>query len=258
MLQNLRRTASAFALTFMVLTGWTLTRPDAAPADSAADGYAAATDPRASASPAVPDEPARRWDHPASKGPNTSEYVVLTYDDCPGSRAAFEEAVLAAEEQGIALALFPVGTCVAAGRFDADFARAHGQYVFNHSATHKDLTKLPHERILVELSAPGIETNWGRPPFGAVNDAVTLAYAEKGMGVWLWNIDTRDWDGRSQADVVAHTVRNARAGDTILMHMSKAAFNPVAFSEMRAGLVERGLAVCRNHGPTVQWPELDC
>ena len=52
-------------------------------------------------------------------GPNRSDYVVLSFDDCPPSLEAFEAAVVGAEGLEIALALFPTGQCLDAGRFDA-------------------------------------------------------------------------------------------------------------------------------------------
>ncbi|WP_203567096.1 FG-GAP-like repeat-containing protein [Aestuariimicrobium ganziense] len=181
------------------------------------------------------------------RGANTSSRIVLSYDDCPNSLAAFKATVLAAESLDIGLALFPTGQCLVQGRFDAAFARAHGHHVFNHSVTHPDLRTLSYSRILTELSAPGVVTSYGRPPFGALNSTVTAAYAAKGMKIWLWNLDTLDWQSKSQASVVNHVVANARAGDTVLMHMQWNAFNGTALGQMKSGLAARGLGVCRNY-----------
>lgn len=194
-----------------------------------------------------------------SQGPNRSSYVMLSFDDCPKSLDAFKQTVLGAERLGIALALLPNGGCLQAGRFDAAFARAHGHYVFNHSVTHPDLTKLSYAQAYAELGAPGIVTNYGRPPFGSYDTlAVRNAYAQRGMRIWTWTMDTRDWEGKSQDEVVASVVTNSRAGGSVLMHMPWNGFNTAALAEMTSGLAERGLAVCRNKGATAIRPTVSC
>lgn len=194
-----------------------------------------------------------------SRGPNRSNYVVLSFDDCPRSLAAFREAVLGAESQGIALSLLPTGQCLQGGTFDAAFARAHGHYVFNHSVSHPNLTTLSYSSAYAQLGAPGVVTNYGRPPYGAYNTTtVRNAYAMRAMRIWTWNVDPRDWEGKSQATVVSYVVANTRAGDTVLMHMQWNAFNPTALAQLKSGLAGRGLAVCRNKGATAVRPAMSC
>lgn len=193
------------------------------------------------------------------KGPNRSSYVVLTFDDCPKSLDAFKATVLGAESLGIALTLQPTGDCLLSGRFDAAFARAHGAYVFNHSITHPDLTTLSYAQAYAELGSPGVVTNYGRPPYGSYNTlAVRNAYAQRAMRIWTWSLDTRDWEGKSMASVVSYVINNAHAGDTVLMHMGWNAFNKTALSQMKSGLADRGLAVCRNKGATAVRPAFSC
>jgi len=194
-----------------------------------------------------------------SKGPNRSSYVVLTFDDCPKSLDAFKSTVLRAESLGIALTLHPTGQCLQTGRFDAAYARAHGAYVFNHSITHAELTKLTYAQAYAELGAPGVVTNYGRPPFGSYNTlAVRNAYAQRAMRIWTWSVDTRDWEGKTTAGVVSYVVNNSHAGDTVLMHMGWNGFNASALSQMKAGLANRGLAICRNKGATAVSPTVSC
>jgi len=190
------------------------------------------------------------------RGPHTSDAVLLSFDDCPVSYEAFEETVLGAEQLGIALALLPTGDCVQAGRFDADVARAHGHYVFNHSVTHPYLTELSARKVYAELGSPGIVTSYGRPPFGHYDtETVRNAYAQRGMRIWTWTFDTRDWEGKTTDQVVDVVVGvagadpampGAQAGDTVLMHMKWNAFNPDALARITDGLEGRGLTVCRN------------
>lgn len=190
-----------------------------------------------------------------STGPNRSSRVVLSYDDCPASLAAFQSAVLAAQRLGIALVLFPTGACIASGRFSPAYARSHGHYVFNHTITHPKLTTLSYSGVLYQLGPPGVVTSFGRPPGGSYNTLTVLnAYAVKAMRIWTWTVDTRDWTGKSQSAVVSYAVTYARAGSTVLMHMGWHAFNGNAIAQIKAGLNARGLGVCRNLGATTVAP----
>jgi peptidoglycan/xylan/chitin deacetylase (PgdA/CDA1 family) len=192
-------------------------------------------------------------------GPNRTNRVMLTFDDCPKSYSAFESAVVGAKRAGVALALFPTGNCLSTGRFSVSVARANGHYVFNHSISHPDLTRLSYTSMLYQLGAPGVVTNYGRPPYGAYNSTVLNAYAAKSMRPWLWNVDTRDWEGKSQSSVVSYVVANAKPGNTVLMHMPWNAFNATAITQIRDGLAAKGIGVCRNSGAaTSQYPSVGC
>jgi peptidoglycan/xylan/chitin deacetylase (PgdA/CDA1 family) len=193
-----------------------------------------------------------------SRGPNRTSKVMLTFDDCPKSYSSFQSAVLAAERLGIRLALFPYGECRDWGLISFSYARAHGHYVFNHSTTHADLTTLSYSDVLDELYG-GPSGTYGRPPYGAYNFTVKNAYAAIGRRIWTWNLDTRDWTGLSRSTVVNYVVNNAYAGSSVLMHMQYAAFNETALSQIKSGLANRGLSVCRNNGPVGIYPQtLDC
>ena len=179
-------------------------------------------------------------------GPNMSRRVALTFDDCPLSLAAFKRVVVGAERLGIGMMLFPTGVCIQSGRFSASFARAHGHYVFNHSISHPDLARLSYAGVLRQLGGPGVQSRYGRPPFGSYSATVARAYAARGMKIWTWSVDTLDWRGRSQHSVVSTAVHAPRAGGTVLMHMQWHGFSVSALRQMKAGLDRRGLGVCRN------------
>jgi len=120
--------------------------------------------------------------------------------------------------------------------------------VFNHSVNHAQLTKTSGASLAREVGAPGVQSSWARPPYGAWNARVKAAYAAKGMRLWLWDVDTLDWRGCSQAQVVRHAVSHSRAGSTALMHMQWRGFSPSAIAQIKSGLAKKGLQVCRNHG----------
>lgn len=194
---------------------------------------------------------AKQRNYSISRGPNYTDRVVLTFDDCPTSLKAFKDTVVAVEKENVGLALFPTGNCIKSGRFDANFARQHGMHVFNHSITHPDLRTLSKAGVKKELGSPGIVTTYGRPPYGAYNDTVKAAYAEVGMKIWTWTVDTNDWRGKGRSELVSYVTNNAKAGDTVLMHMQWNAFNATAIKDMKKGLENKGLKTCRNYEGTV-------
>jgi peptidoglycan-N-acetylglucosamine deacetylase len=199
-------------------------------------------------------------------GPNSTSRVILTYDDCPRSLGAFAEVVSWAQSRGIGLVIAPTGDCISAFRSSdgvdlAALARQHGQYVINHSVSHRDLTTLSCSDAAGELGAPGVVTNFGRPPYGALNSAAHCGYAQVGMTPWLWSVDTRDWTGKSEHEVVASVVEKAQPGSTVLMHLQWNGFSPSAIGSMRDGLAARGLELCRAHpgtSPVELPPSLPC
>ena len=199
------------------------------------------------------------------RGPNDTSRVVLTFDDCPKSAAAFQDVVKAARSNDIGLVLAPTGNCLRSfsshGVDLLAIGRSYGQYLINHSVSHSDLTTLGYSSVLAQLSAPGVVTNYGRPPYGAIDSTVAMAYTAKGMRPWTWNVDTRDWTGKSTAQVVDYVVANATGGATVLMHMGWNGFTPTAIVQMKTGLQRRGLLPCATyHGttPTRLPPSLPC
>lgn len=185
-----------------------------------------------------------------SYGPIRSSRVALTFDDCPRTLTDMKQVLVGAERMGLGLMLFPTGNCIRQGRFDARFARAHGHYVFNHSVSHPQLTKLSYAGMLRELGTPGVQSRYGRPPFGDWNALVARAYAARGMRIWLWNLDTNDWRGYSRDALVGMVVHSAAPGSTVLMHMQWHGFSIKALTQMQAGLAKRGLTACRNYPGT--------
>ena len=204
--------------------------------------------------------PSQALAYDQNKGPNPSNKVTLTFDDCPKSLSQFRSTVLAAERLDIALVLFPTGNCVSSGQIDLNFARAHGHYVFNHSVNHPDLRTLSKSGVMRELGSPGVVTSYGRPPYGAINSTVASGYAAVGMKPWLWNVDTNDWRGRSTSQLISYVSSTAKAGDSVLMHMQWNGFNETALAGMKAGLARRGIHVCRNYPGTtpVRPAQLNC
>ncbi|GAA1498326.1 SH3 domain-containing protein [Paeniglutamicibacter kerguelensis] len=191
---------------------------------------------------------------PRLKGPNRTSRVVLTFDDCPRTLSAFTSAVNYASANNIGLVLAPTGNCLTSfkSRYGVDIAaraRAKGQWVINHSISHLDLRKLSCAAAAAQLGGSGVHTNFGRPPFGAVDASVTCAYARVGMAIWTWSRDTLDWSVKSKATTVARASA-AKPGDTVLMHMQWYGFEPDSLHQINKNLNKRGVKLCRAYHGT--------
>lgn len=192
------------------------------------------------------------------KGPNLSQRVVMTFDDCPNNLAELQSVLtyvstrqLANSKlESIGLVLAPTGVCVEKfkKKYKVDIValmRKHGQYVINHSYDHPNLTKRSTANIKWQVTRV-VTTDYGRPPYGATNKKVAEAYASVGMRQWLWNVDTNDWrSGKTRSIVVNYVGKNACAGCTVLMHMQHKGFHPSAIEQMDVKIRARGLHTCR-------------
>lgn len=191
---------------------------------------------------------------PQSTGPNRTSRVVLTFDDCPSSLSSFNSVISYAATNNIGLVLAPTGNCLGSykSRYGVDLAalaRAKGQWVINHSISHPDLRPLSCLQAGAQLSGSGVHTNFGRPPYGAIDASVRCGYDSRGMGIWTWTRDTRDWEAKSKSITVARAGA-AVPGDTVLMHMQWYGFSPDALKQIKAKLAQRGVNVCRAYHGT--------
>jgi peptidoglycan/xylan/chitin deacetylase (PgdA/CDA1 family) len=191
------------------------------------------------------------WTESEARGPNHTDRVVLSYDDCPKTLTSFEEVIKYAKKENIGLVIAPTGGCLVKYRekYDVDLARlarSYGQYVINHSIHHRgDMKTLSCAAVARELRAPGVVTNYGRPPYGRIDDSVRCGYRQAGMKPWLWTRGSYDTTGKTKAQVVSSVAKIATKGGTILMHMQWNGFNPDAIGKIEARLADRGLKVCR-------------
>ncbi|WP_411731806.1 SH3 domain-containing protein [Paeniglutamicibacter sp.] len=186
---------------------------------------------------------------PQSTGPNRTSRVVLTFDDCPRTLSSFNATIKYAADHNMGLVIAPTGNCLSSfrSRYGVDLAalaRAKGQWVINHSISHPDLRPLSCAAAAAQLGGSGVHTNFGRPPYGAIDASVRCAYDKVGMAIWTWSRDTRDWSTKSKSITVARASA-AMPRDTVLMHMQWQGFAPDSLRQIKANLANRGVNVCR-------------
>ena len=187
------------------------------------------------------------WD--IERGPNWTDRVLLTYDDCMSDPDRFIAVLDHATDIGVGLLIFPTGNCVLMFRnlWDLDLLqiiRERGHWVGHHTMSHPDLTRLGHNQLIAEITG-NVDSNLLRPPFGSFNNRVVEAAISVGKSIVYWSLDTNDWRrGSTEESVVAFIIEYAQPGDNVLMHLQHAAFSENALTQIQAGLAARGLRVC--------------
>jgi polysaccharide deacetylase family sporulation protein PdaB len=101
-----------------------------------------------------------------------------------------------------------------------------GHEIGTHSYTHPDMTKIPKQTIIEELTTSrdlikkvtGKDVPLFRAPFGAYNDLLVKTAAEQGFYTIQWDVDSIDWKGYTAANIAQRVFRKVQTGSIILMH----------------------------------------
>lgn len=150
-----------------------------------------------------------------------TKYVALTFDDGPSS---FTNRLLDCLETNHAKAtFFLVGYEITSFQNEILRMEELGMEIGNHSADHKDLSKLDIENIQDQILSvddqikelTGHSAQAVRPPYGAVNSTVKSTISQP---LILWSIDTLDWESQDPDAIVQTVLSEVENGSIILMH----------------------------------------
>jgi len=190
--------------------------------------------------PIMPPMSASRGDVDPSK-----PMIALTFDDGPSKYTPYILDLL--ERYGGRATFFVVGNLVEAKRDTVQRTVDLGNEVLGHSWDHRDLTKLSGSEIRTQLlntnrvieDITGTPTQFFRPPYGAVNDALKNVSRELGFGIINWSVDTLDWKNRN-ADVVYNAVMDNAANRAIVLTHDLHGTTADAMERVIPGLISRG------------------
>lgn len=180
----------------------------------------------------------------ATRCGNNGNKVLLVFDDTSPSASAFRNLVSTAKANNIGIGVAPNGSAVAAGNADPAYARANGMLAVDHTYDHHDLTTLSDDAIAWQITRPQVSSNYVRPPYGAYNARVPSVLAQHGKFNCMWNLDPRDWDGKSARSAADYIVRNAFPGSTVVVHLNHMGTDPRTLPYIKQGLAKRGLEMC--------------
>ncbi len=173
------------------------------------------------------------WD--LSMGRPNAREILFTFDDGPNPGTT-NRLLPILERAGIHAVFFVCGWRLEAEEPLRSRARqvlrdivAGGHVVGNHTVHHHILPRLTPERVRYEIdhNADLIEEVIGqrphlfRPPYGSYSEDVRRHVVSRRNELWLWSIDSRDWELVNNADAVAQRVivnLGNHAGGTVLLH----------------------------------------
>lgn len=154
---------------------------------------------------------------PAEQRLPGQKVAYLTFDDGPapvGARplSGTSNLLKILEKHNIRATFFMVGSHVYQNPELARRVVADGNVVGNHTWSHVNLQKVQGETFTREITytnkviydTTGMEPTLLRPPGGFKPDQDQLSYMEQQhLRVFYWNVDTKDWAGHSDAEIIA-------------------------------------------------------
>jgi peptidoglycan/xylan/chitin deacetylase (PgdA/CDA1 family) len=135
----------------------------------------------------------------------SAKTVALTFDDGPGPSTLGIISVL--RRYGLPATFFNIGQNAANRPSLVRTEATDGYLVGNHTWNHPNMATLSSSAQAAELDEATAEQEsligWGpcafRPPYGTY-DSTTLSLAQqRGMKVWMWSVDTLDWQADGSA-----------------------------------------------------------
>jgi len=153
--------------------------------------------------------------------------VALTFDDGP-QPATTRPIVRVLIRRKAPATFFVVGQRIGGNARLLNQMRRHGMRFGNHSYRHEKLISLSNREIRRTLQRTnrairhaGLgRTRLMRPPYGAINSRVRGVVRDLNMTPVLWDIDSRDWDGRSARKIVSTVLTGLDPGrhNVVLLH----------------------------------------
>jgi peptidoglycan-N-acetylglucosamine deacetylase len=160
---------------------------------------------------------------PAQVRPGGGARLIFSFDDAPRARKQADRLLDRLRELDIQALLFPTGYWVKERSDWIERARREGHRVCNHTLSHQNLT-LPrydeaHVRAEIAGGASDGECKLYRPPLMAYDARVERIVKELGLELFLWDIDSRDWQGLPAEDLVHLVLGQAEPDAVVLFHV---------------------------------------
>lgn len=101
-----------------------------------------------------------------------------------------------------------------------------GITIGTHSNTHPKMSTLSADKIKSELEisckyiedVTGKKVEYFRPPYGDYNDTLIETADSLGLKTIQWTVDTLDWKGISEHEILSRVKKDVTNGSIILMH----------------------------------------
>lgn len=163
---------------------------------------------------------------PARIEPGNGGKITLTFDDGATRPAQVSELLDILEKESVKAIFFPTGYWAQTHPRLIERMLRDGHRVCNHTYSHQNL-RLPNlsddtiRKEITKGAGAGTCTLF-RPPMRAYDPRVERIVAELGYTMYLWDIDSRDWEDLPAEDMVHRILKRARPGAVVLFHMQPA------------------------------------
>lgn len=151
--------------------------------------------------------------------------VALTFDDGPDDDATPKILDILRDKE-VPATFFVEGEQVQLFPKQLQRITTEGHQIGNHSWSHRDFTKITTCEVINEIKKAerlincitGIKTKIFRPPYGSFTDAELNVINHLGLEAIGWDVDTKDWSGKSADEILKIVAKDACPGSIILQH----------------------------------------
>jgi peptidoglycan-N-acetylglucosamine deacetylase len=158
-------------------------------------------------------------------GSKAKRWVALTFDDGPDMKTT-PQILRILKQYHVPATFFIIGQRAQAHPEMVRQIYDDGNVIGNHSWDHPDLVRLSTQKVKDEVEQTdellyrliGHHPALFRPPYGAMNKRDIVEVASLGYKVIDWSVDTRDWAGTPESEILSFVQREIRPGGIILEH----------------------------------------
>lgn len=155
--------------------------------------------------------------------------VALTFDDGPGVGTL--ETLRILKRHNVPGTFFVVGTNLYGNQNMVKKMHMQGHEVANHTFDHHLMSSSSYTGVSKTSNLVKRSTGYApcafRPPYGQIDPQQVAKVGSLGMGVFLWDVDPRDWAGTSPAGIYQNVVSHASRGSILLFHDGNANSNQI-------------------------------
>jgi peptidoglycan/xylan/chitin deacetylase (PgdA/CDA1 family) len=151
--------------------------------------------------------------------------VALTFDDGPHAELTPRLLTFLSQEQ-VPATFFLIGSRAEAYPDIVQSMSQAGHEVANHSWDHRSLVKQGSAQALAGLQRTGNllsglsgkSCRLVRPPFGHTNSRVVQVIESQGWKQIMWDVDSRDWAGGTNTQILSRVLKRIGPGSIVLYH----------------------------------------
>lgn len=157
---------------------------------------------------------------------DTSKKRVSLTINCAWNADDIDKILEVLDRRNVKVTFFMVGEWVDKYSDAVKRIELAGHEIANHSDTHAHVNNLNYEQNVQEIqkctekikNITQKETKLYRCPYGEYNDTVIKSATDNGYKVIQWSIDTLDYEGLDESQMIERINKNLKNGSIILMH----------------------------------------